>query len=326
MNKKFIWQIYKHKWKVYVVLYAIGFILIYCIHSYLNLESYDLKDIVKKLLDTEFVKTIPPIIGILLFILLPTIFPIIGKYLIQYVLAPYRTSKVMETLYDRCWEVADVGSNWIKSRFNKTLADVDGFRTGIQVTPTETEEICNALYHSTDAENVVATCLQSINDLYSNIAKKTYLSTTMQTIIHLNRFKFTRYLITSESFDYLFNSTPTDAAKWFVGIHKNANVELYLVDLHLFRGLSIQNGISREHLDILFFDGSVVFSLQTDLTAPDNRVIELPNGKNILFVMDDKEKILGYQKMFETLKSPDAPTTNIIAKIRENEWNTVYGI
>ena len=181
LNQKFIWQIYKYRAKVYAFLYLIGFVGIWCLHYYLNLQSYDVKDIAKKLLDETFVQSLPPIIGIFFFFLLPVILPVIGKYLIEYILVPYRTSKVLETLYDRCWEVASVGSNWIKSRFNKTLADVDGFRTGIQVAPSETAEICNALYHATEADNVAATCLQSINNLYNNAEKKTYLTTTMQT-------------------------------------------------------------------------------------------------------------------------------------------------
>lgn len=324
---KFIWWIYKHKWQVYVVLYVIGFITIYYIHRYLNLESYDLKDIAKKLLETDFIKKIPPIIGILLFVLLPAILPVIWKYLIQFALVPYRNSKVLETLYDRCWEIASVGSNWIKSRFDKTLADVDGFRTGVQVAPSETAEICNALYHATDAENVVATCLQSINVLHSHTEKKIYLSTTMQTISYLNKFKFTRYLVTSENFDTLFNTSPQDNVKWFVKAHKDAQANLYYVDLQTFKSLSIQNGISEEHLDILFFDGSVVFSLQTDQSNRNNQVIELPNGKNILFVMDDKEKILGYQKMFETLRSSNNSSfRDIIGTIEKNSWNNAYGM
>jgi hypothetical protein len=70
-----------------------------------------------------------------------------------------------------------------------------------------------------------------------------------------------------------------------------------------------------------------VFSLQTNQSNPNNQVIELPNGKNILFVMDDKEKILGYQKMFETLRSSNnSSCRDIIKTIQDSGWDNTYGI
>lgn len=324
---KFIWLIYRHRSTTYFVLYVIGLILIFLTHSKLNLQSYDIKDILKTILDTEFIRSIPPIWGIFLFFVLPVIFPVIGKYLIQYFLVPYKTSKVLETLHDRCWEITGVGRQWISKAQDKILAEVDGFRTGIQVATKETAEICNALYDLTTSKKVAATCLQNIQELYNSSEKKTYMTTTMQKIGSLtNKLKFSRYYVAPELFDAIFNNNPSDPIKWFVEIHKNAQADLYYVNLETLKTLAVQNGISEEHLDILFFDGSVVFSLQTNSTDQRNQVIELQNGKNILFVMDENEKISGYQKLFNSLNPPSSTSINIIEKICSNGFNQHYGI
>ena len=312
-----------------MILYLVGLGLLFLTHRGLKFQSYDLKDVVKNILDTEFAQNIPPFIGIFLFFIIPLIFPILGRLLFQHLLLPYKPSKVIETLYDRCWEVIRVGSGWIESRLDKILADVDGFRVGLQVTPAETAEICNGLYHSTHTKNVVATCLQTISDLYSNTEKKMYLSTTMRTIAHLKRerkFSFARYLIGSEDFNNLFNGSPTADVKWFVQIHQQADAKLFYADLDMFKGLSTQNGISEEQFDVLFFDCSAVFFLQTAAVGTRNSVVELPNGKNILFVMDEKQKLLAYGKVFGTLKSQLSSYKDVIKIIKDNNWNSLYGI
>lgn len=325
--RRIIWNIYKRQILIGTILYLLGAAGLFCVSNQFDNSTFDIRSFISLCVNSDTIKSIPPFWGVLIYFLIPLIIPFIGLALIRYILFPYRITSVLKTLYDRCWEISELGRGWIGKELDNVLGKVDAFRQGIQVVPSEIEEICNSVYEITRVKKVFATCLPSISNIYSDTERKVYMEATLNKIKQINKFDFNRYVISAIGIDNIINNNPTEDIKWFVKLHyqnndKKKKINLYYKDINSFVALCSQHGISLDKMDVLFFDGSIVLSLQTDPSS--RQVIFLsPYNKNILFVIDLRETVKAYNRLLNSLHTS---SIDIIDLIKKNSWENIYDI
>ena len=308
MNK-LIWWIYSHLLISTILFYFIAFILMMILISRLGIGYYDFREILRAILDTNIIKKLPLPISILITFLIPLIFPIWIRSVVESYLFPTNKSQVISTLYDRCWEICRLGQIWVRDSIQKVIDKIDGFRTGIQVKPLEVSEIVNALYEITDTKIIRTTWLLDINALTDD--QRHYLYITHQKVQNLNKFSLTRYFIADDMELFTQNHHPN--VIWFVKQHNKSRVNLKFISRNNFIQVCNIHGVDLAKCDILFFDERLILLLIIDETSLQPQLI---NGNYILEITDtptDKEK---YSNFF---KDVDSNSTDLLNHIRENQ-------
>lgn len=318
--EKTTWWFYSHQVISSVLLVFLGFGLITLLIYVLDIEwSYDIRDILKAILDKEFVKNLPYFLGLFITLIIPLLFiPLLMRIILEYLLFPQKISLVLSSLHDRCWEIYKLGRTWLRDTIQDVVNKVDGFRTGLLIPKEEIVQVVNALYDITEAERIYATWLLDIKHLADE--EKIFLQTTHAKIRTLNKFQLYRFIISNMDFDQLFDR-PTDDVILFVKQHNIDNFQLNYIPIYTFKNLLIQHAIKEEKADVLFFDGSLVFIVEIDKNTFQPMDV---NGNFILSITDtntDKEK---YSRFFTDLNKN---STNVIEKIRNDaSLKGTYGL
>jgi len=310
---KAIWFFYSHTILTSIILYISGLCLLTVLTCFLNLKwwNYDVRVILKALLDASITKKTPLSIAHFITFLIPTLFPFIARVIINQILFPVKISKVIRALHDRCWEIYKLGHIWLRDSIQNIIDKVDGFRTGLQLSQPEISQIVTSLYETTEARRIFATWLLDINILTPDI--KNYMETTHRKIQEINKFQLHRFIIGSNTFDNLFSLSSSSDTKWFVQQHNSNSFSLYYINKDHFIQCIKQCGIDEEKCDVLFFDGSLVFILLIDR----NTIMPIMyNNRNTLLITDtntDKEK---YSRFFKELKRN---SIDVIEKLKQEQ-------
>ena len=265
--KNILFYIYKHE-KLFAFIISILLIALLIIIDTtlvpLGPPSYNIIDISRKLLEAEKLRSLPQYIGILLFFGLPIVLSFILHRLMVSKIITIDEERVLSALRNRCGELVELGNKWIAIRINEVVNKLSAFANGTPVNASEVKQICKALYETTRAKKVEATCLYKIYDIYSNPEQKDYMTATAEFIGSLQKFTFYRYLIIKDPFEKIFTDSPTDAAKWIVRIHAQNKMRLFAVQFEAFLEIIRNNGLDPRFLDVLYFDGSLLLALQAN--------------------------------------------------------------
>lgn len=227
------------------------------------------------------------------------VFPLFFIYFVSTVvfIGFFHTSKIVDTLSRRSWEIASYGHERLKKETQAILNQVDAFRNGVEVTFGDLQEICNSFYCCTKSREITATCLEDVRSIYNDNSKKNYIESTLNTLRN-KEIKFRRYILLRENLANL-----DDAFRWFINAHKEARAELIGINLEEFVALAKHNSIGNDKLDFVFFKDSVVFSVRTQLDSNGQIVYSpQPNGKYYLTLLDEDEVQI-FAKLHEKLKN-----------------------
>jgi len=313
---KLIWYINKLIWYIYakqgisgIVFYLIGLFLLLKLKSWLGVSSYEIREILKALLDTNIIRNLPSHWQVFITFIIPLIFPFLIRVFVKDQLLPVDTSQLISTLYDRCWEICKLGQIWVRDSTQRILDKIDGLRTGIQIDSLEVSEIVNALYEITDAKIIQVTWLLDIATLTDQ--QKSYIEITQNKVRQLNKFSLTRYFIGDDI--NIFTNNPSRDVIWFVTQHNGQMFNLKFVQRNTWQQICENYGIPIHRADVLFFDKRLALLLVIDPTT--FTPILINNSKYILEITDTRTDNENYSRFFKDL---DNNSTDIRQTIQDD--------
>lgn len=286
-------------------------------HSVFNLLDF----IITKLKDLQTLLNNKPAISLMLAVVIPIIFTLILKLIIQYLLLPGDKPKLLNALFSRCDEITCLGYTKMSADISTLTKWLKGSETGCDITPDDCLKLGRELIEITKAKTLYATCLQKPQELYDNL--KGYTEIIEEEINKKGGNKELFRIIICDPSIFKIDSLSQEEkekVKWFVKLHRN-RLKLYYINNRNFMDIVKScNGISYNKLDILLFDKRVVSALKND-----ENTFEVISHDNCytLFLLDSPDDLVAYGTFLTRLKNA---SKDVFTYITENSLDACYNI
>lgn len=231
-----------------------------------------------------------PLANIGITLLLPFLLTLAMRYLVIYMLLPGDKAGVVNALLDRCTEVSEVAAARVEERLTEIAEWADGLRTGVDIDKQECPILGREIIERCKAKTLFATCLQSPEKVYRDMRQ---FSEIVASKVRERGIILTRVIVTDSALD-----ERAEHVKWFVNLHRNG-IRLRTISKEKFREIAALFAIPSDRLDVMFFDGRVVYALLN--TVESLSVYETDAGRYRLYLMDAPAKLQAYDKFCQAL-------------------------
>jgi hypothetical protein len=240
-------------------------------------------------------------------LIFPILITVIATFLFKYLLFPGSISEVLEAIRQRkSTEIGHLAQVLIKREIETIRDIVSTSNTGCDIATYKVQDYAESIVSVATSNEVFMTTLKKPSEIFNNSNIKAFNERILREIKN-NEKKLTRIIISESNETREVNY---DGIKWFRDLHNNgASVTVKWMSLESFK--KIANGYHediRKKLDVLLFDGKLLFALQNDTTTYE--VALTPDTKNLkpgdkqscrLYLIDEEEKLKYYKEIFETL-------------------------
>jgi hypothetical protein len=305
MLRNLLWNLWRKEAVVFIVVSVLLTAIVLQLHAWQSIPADKPLHLYSVLLDKAdgiVSSWHTPIAHIGITLLLPFLFTLALRYLVIYVLLPGNKAGVVNALLDRCTEVSEVASARIEERLTEVAEWADGLRTGVDIDKQECPILGREIIERCRAKALFATCLQPPEKVYHDMRQ---FSEIVASEVRERHIALTRVIVTDVPLDQT-NAT----VKWFVNLHRDG-IQLRTISKMGFKNIAALYAIPPDRLDIMFFDGRVVYAL---LNAVESlAVYESDAGRYRLYLMDAPSKLQAYEKFCEALRTASQeikPTVN----------------
>lgn len=310
--KNVLWWVWRRKKTLSFIFFASSFGFIYI--AVARLKAADTLDMIKKVVEFLQIASIKAgagdcgkLIAGSIEIIFPILIAVIATFLFKYLLFPGSISEVLEAIRQRkSTEIGHLAQVLIKREIDTIRDIVSTSNTGCYIATYKVQDYAESIVSVATSNEVFMTTLKKPSEIFNNSNIKAFNERILREIKN-NEKKLTRIII-SESNET--KEVKDDGIKWFRDLHNNgASVTVKWMSLESFK--KIANGYQediRKKLDVLLFDGKLLFALQNDTTTyevaltPDTEKLK-PGDKQScrLYLIDEEETLKYYKEIFETL-------------------------